>query len=118
MSARAKLAAKFQISIPMEVRDQQAWKAGQEFVFIPKEKGVMAMPVPELAEDPGSPFKKLLAPGCDLVGMHVILLGQFGQRLLAPDRCKSHFRFESRARACSRKSGIRFFTKKHATTTR
>ncbi|MCA0401854.1 MAG: AbrB/MazE/SpoVT family DNA-binding domain-containing protein [Proteobacteria bacterium] len=50
MSAKAKLSAKFQISIPKEVREAQAWKAGQEFVFIPKGKGVMVMPVPELAE--------------------------------------------------------------------
>jgi len=50
MSAKAKLSAKFQISIPKEVREAQAWRAGQEFVFIPKGKGVMVMPVPELAE--------------------------------------------------------------------
>lgn len=50
MSARAKLSTKFQISIPKEVREAQAWRAGQEFVFIPKGKGVMVMPVPELGE--------------------------------------------------------------------
>lgn len=46
--ATATLSTKFQISIPKEVRDQQHWSAGQEFVFIPKGKGVLLMPVPEL----------------------------------------------------------------------
>lgn len=49
------------------------------------------------AENLGSPFKKLRAPGRDLIGMHVILIGQFGQRLLTPDRGKCHFRLECRA---------------------
>jgi AbrB family looped-hinge helix DNA binding protein len=48
MSATAKLSAKFQISIPKEVRDALAWRAGQEFVFIPKGAGVIVMPAPEL----------------------------------------------------------------------
>lgn len=50
MAASATLSAKFQISIPKAVREQQRWKAGQEFVFIPKGKGVLLMPVPELKE--------------------------------------------------------------------
>ena len=50
MSATATLSSKFQISIPKAVRDEQQWKAGQEFVFIPKGKGVLVMPVPELAQ--------------------------------------------------------------------
>ena len=50
MSASATLSSKFQISIPKAVRDQQQWKAGQEFVFIPKGKGVLVMPVPELEQ--------------------------------------------------------------------
>ena len=41
----ATLSSKFQISIPKAVRDQQRWQAGQEFVFIPKGKGVLVMPV-------------------------------------------------------------------------
>ena len=49
MTAIATLSAKFQISIPKKVRDEQHWKAGQEFVFIPKGKGVLVMPVPERA---------------------------------------------------------------------
>ncbi|MGM4910830.1 AbrB/MazE/SpoVT family DNA-binding domain-containing protein [Rhizobium sp. 768_B6_N1_8] len=48
--ATATLSSKFQISIPKEVREQQHWSAGQEFVFIPKGKGVLLMPVPELTD--------------------------------------------------------------------
>ncbi len=47
MPATATLSSKFQISIPKTVRDKQNWEAGQEFVFIPKGKGVLVMPVPE-----------------------------------------------------------------------
>jgi len=50
MSAVTTLSSKFQISIPKAVRDEQRWQAGQEFVFIPKGKGVLLMPVPELAQ--------------------------------------------------------------------
>lgn len=48
MTATATLSSKFQISIPKVVREEQHWQAGQEFVFIPKGKGVLVMPVPEL----------------------------------------------------------------------
>ncbi len=48
MSSTATLSSKFQISIPKAVREVQQWKAGQAFVFIPKGKGVLVMPVPEL----------------------------------------------------------------------
>jgi AbrB family looped-hinge helix DNA binding protein len=48
MAATATLSSKFQISIPKTVRDGLHWKPGQEFVFIPKGKGVLVMPVPEL----------------------------------------------------------------------
>jgi AbrB family looped-hinge helix DNA binding protein len=48
--ASATLSSKFQISIPKEVRDRQHWNAGQEFVFIPKGKAVLLMPVPTLEE--------------------------------------------------------------------
>ncbi len=44
------LSAKFQISIPKSVREQQHWQAGQEFVFIPKGRGVLLMPVPDVEE--------------------------------------------------------------------
>lgn len=50
MVATATLSSKFQISIPKSVREQQHWQAGQEFVFIPKGKGVLVMPVPELEQ--------------------------------------------------------------------
>lgn len=50
MAATAILSSKFQISIPKVVREEQHWQAGQEFVFIPKGKGVLVMPVPELEQ--------------------------------------------------------------------
>lgn len=50
MSATATLSSKFQISIPKAVREKQHWDAGQEFVFIPKGKGVLVIPVPELEQ--------------------------------------------------------------------
>ncbi len=50
MTATATLSSKFQISIPKAVREEQQWQAGQEFVFIPKGKGVLVMPVPELSQ--------------------------------------------------------------------
>lgn len=48
MNATATLSSKFQISIPRAVREEQQWEAGQEFVFIPKGRGVLVLPVPEL----------------------------------------------------------------------
>ena len=48
MTATATLSSKFQISLPKTIRDELHWQAGQEFVFIPKGKGVMLMPVPAL----------------------------------------------------------------------
>ena len=50
MTAIATLSSKFQISIPKSVRDTEGWQAGQKFVFIPKGKGVLVMPVPEAEE--------------------------------------------------------------------
>jgi AbrB family looped-hinge helix DNA binding protein len=50
MAATATLSSKFQISVPKAVREEQHWEAGQEFVFIPKGKGVLVMPVPEMTE--------------------------------------------------------------------
>ncbi|MEO8124288.1 MAG: AbrB/MazE/SpoVT family DNA-binding domain-containing protein [Burkholderiales bacterium] len=50
MTAAATPSAKFRISIPKAVCDQQQWKAGQELVFIPKGKGVLLMPVPEFGQ--------------------------------------------------------------------
>ena len=50
MTATATLSSKFQISIPKAIREEAHWSAGQEFVFIPKGKGVLVMPVPELSD--------------------------------------------------------------------
>jgi AbrB family looped-hinge helix DNA binding protein len=50
MPASATLSSKFQISIPKTIREAQHWQAGQEFVFIPKGRGVLLIPVPELDE--------------------------------------------------------------------
>ena len=50
MAATATLSSKFQISIPKAVREEQGWEAGQEFVFVPKGKGVLVIPVPELRD--------------------------------------------------------------------
>ncbi|OGS77047.1 MAG: AbrB family transcriptional regulator [Gallionellales bacterium GWA2_55_18] len=50
MAATATLSSKYQISVPKAIRDDLHWKAGQEFVFIPKGKGVLLMPVPELKQ--------------------------------------------------------------------
>ncbi len=50
MTATATLSSKFQISIPKAVREEQHWEAGQEFVFIPKGKGVLVMPLPDLSD--------------------------------------------------------------------
>ena len=50
MTATTTLSSKFQISIPRPVCEEKRWQAGQEFVFIPKGKGVLVMPVQELDE--------------------------------------------------------------------
>ena len=50
MTLIATFSYKSQICVPQAVRDEQRWLAGQEFVFIPKGKGVLLMPVPELAQ--------------------------------------------------------------------
>jgi AbrB family looped-hinge helix DNA binding protein len=50
MADKATLSAKFQISIPKAVRTARRWKAGQQFVFLPKGAGVLLMPVPAAAD--------------------------------------------------------------------
>ncbi len=50
MASTATLFSKYQISAPKIIRDELHWEAGQEFVFIPKGKGVLLMPVPELEQ--------------------------------------------------------------------
>lgn len=62
MTATATLSSKFQISIPKAVREEKQWRAGQEFVFIPKGKGVLVMPVPEFDQLSG------IAQGADMSG--------------------------------------------------
>ena len=43
MTAIATLSSKYQISIPKCVREEQHWQSGQQFVFIPKGKGMLLM---------------------------------------------------------------------------
>lgn len=50
MKATAKLSSMFAITIPKEVLDAQGWRAGQEFVFLPKGAGVLMTPVPRPEE--------------------------------------------------------------------
>lgn len=50
MIATSKLSSKFQISIPKTVCEQQRWKPGQEFVFVPTENGVLIMPAASLED--------------------------------------------------------------------
>lgn len=50
MPATSILSSKFQISIPKAVREELHWEAGQELVLIPKDKGVLLMPVLQLEE--------------------------------------------------------------------
>lgn len=60
--ASTTLSSKYQISIPKAVREAKHWRAGQAFVFIPKDKGVLLMPVPEWEQLGG------LAAGADTHG--------------------------------------------------
>ncbi|PPK76558.1 hypothetical protein B0F87_103165 [Methylobacter tundripaludum] len=50
MTAIATLSSKYQISIPRSVREEQHWQSGQQFVFIPKGKGMLMMPIPSLEQ--------------------------------------------------------------------
>ncbi len=45
MPATATLSSKYQISIPKSVREEQHWQSGQQFVFVPKGKGMLVIPV-------------------------------------------------------------------------
>ncbi|HWA20012.1 MAG TPA: AbrB/MazE/SpoVT family DNA-binding domain-containing protein [Devosia sp.] len=58
----ARLSSKFQLSIPKAVREEQGWKAGQEFAFIPKDGGRLLVRVPDLKEIHG------IAKGADTTG--------------------------------------------------
>lgn len=61
MSATAVLSSRFRISIPEAVRKEQHWEAGQEWAFVPKGKGVLLIPVPELGHLAG--IAKVVAKG-------------------------------------------------------
>ncbi len=50
----ATLSSKFQISIPKALRTAQNWQPGQKFAFIPKDGGVMLVPVPRQEDLAGS----------------------------------------------------------------
>ena len=50
MAATATLSSKYQISIPKSVREEQHWQAGQQFVFIPKGKGILIIPIPSFEQ--------------------------------------------------------------------
>lgn len=62
MGDTATLSSKFQISIPKRIRETQHWEPGQEFAFIPKNGGVMLVPVPTLDDLMG------IAPDADPEG--------------------------------------------------
>jgi bifunctional DNA-binding transcriptional regulator/antitoxin component of YhaV-PrlF toxin-antitoxin module len=44
------LSSNFQLSVPKAICEAQRWKAGQELVFIPKGRGVLIIPAPELQD--------------------------------------------------------------------
>jgi bifunctional DNA-binding transcriptional regulator/antitoxin component of YhaV-PrlF toxin-antitoxin module len=50
MVVSATLSSKYQISIPKAVREEQYWQARQQFVFFPKGKGMLVLPVPNFDE--------------------------------------------------------------------
>jgi AbrB family looped-hinge helix DNA binding protein len=51
MSSVTTLSAKFQISVPKEVRESQKWKPGQKFAFVPHgPNGYILVPVPTFEE--------------------------------------------------------------------
>ncbi len=50
MSTTSILSSNYKMTIPKSIRDEQCWKAGQEFVLIPKGSGAMLLPVPTLEE--------------------------------------------------------------------
>ncbi len=62
MAIAAKLSRRFQISIPKTVRDERHWRAGQEFVLLPKGRAVLLMPAPALSDLAG------IAKGADTEG--------------------------------------------------
>jgi len=62
MSAITTLSSQFQITIPEAICKKQRWKAGQEFVFIPRGASVLMIPATERRQLPG------IARGADPTG--------------------------------------------------
>lgn len=50
MAETATLSSSYRICIPKALRTAKRWEAGQQFALIPKGRGVLLMPVPELAD--------------------------------------------------------------------
>ena len=50
MNGISTLSCEFQIFIPKSIREAEGWVAGQKFVFIPRGKGVLLMPVMKAEE--------------------------------------------------------------------
>ena len=50
MSDIATLSSDYQISIPKKIRESRDWKPGQKFAFLPKESGVLLVPVPTIQD--------------------------------------------------------------------
>jgi AbrB family looped-hinge helix DNA binding protein len=48
MNATATLSSRFRLSIPKAVREAHQWKAGQQFAFLPKDGGIMLVPIPQI----------------------------------------------------------------------
>jgi AbrB family looped-hinge helix DNA binding protein len=44
------LSSKHRIEIPKSVREARGWKPGQKFAFVPKDGGLMLVPVPEFKD--------------------------------------------------------------------
>ena len=57
-----RLSARFQLSIPKAIRAARCWQAGQVFAFIPRDEGVLLIPVSSLDELSG------VAPGAKAKG--------------------------------------------------
>lgn len=50
MTAVATLSRRFRLSVPQAVCDAHHWKAGQQLAFLPKDGGVLLVPVPRIDE--------------------------------------------------------------------
>lgn len=46
MAGAIKLSEDFKLSVPDEIRRETNWQVGQEFVFVPKGRGYVIVPVP------------------------------------------------------------------------